>query len=212
MSDLIRMCSLPDSLTTEEIGARWTKGKLLYCPTAQLPGLTLEQWQAALAEAWGYWMEVCGLVVEPTETARLADVLHGVGAIDGSGKTLAWSELPNGSNTRLQQKYDSGERWAYGAVAGNQIDIVAVACHEIGHALGLGHDNAGGAALMDPYYSPRIRKPQPRDVARIQALYGRPLPKPDPTPTPVPPAGSPWNAEQAMAAVMAVCDRYRAGL
>lgn len=182
--DPIRMCSLPDSLTTEDIGARWGKRKLLWCVTASLPGLNDDQWQAALREAWGYWQAVCGLTFEPTDTARMADVLHGVGAIDGGGKTLAWSELPNGADTRLQQKYDSGERWAYGAVAGNQIDIVAVATHELGHALGLGHDNAGGKALMDPYYSPQIRKPQPRDVARIQSLYGKPLTPPVPTPAP----------------------------
>ena len=204
MSDLIRMCSLPDSLTTEDIGAKWHRKRLLWCPTAPLPGLTDEQWIAALSEAWTAWQAVCGLTFAQTETASAASVLHGVGRIDGSGKTLAWSELPNGADTRLQQKYDNGERWAYGSVAGNQIDIVAVACHEIGHALGLGHDNAGGAALMDPYYSPRIRTPQPRDVARIQALYGKPVQ----TSAPVPPAGL-LSDQAAMEAVESIVKMWR---
>lgn len=204
--DRIRMCALPDSLTTEEVGARWGKRQLLWCPTAPLPGLADEQWLAALAEAWGYWQAVCGLTFARTDAASRADVLHGVGPIDGSGRTLAWSELPNGADTRLKQRYDSGERWAFGAVAGNQIDIVAVACHEIGHCLGLGHDNAGGSALMDPYYSPRLRQPQPRDVQRIQQLYGPPTATPPP---PQPPPTARLTGDEAMAQVAALVARWR---
>jgi hypothetical protein len=57
--------------------------------------------------------------------------------------------------------------------SGPEIDLFAVALHEFGHSLGLGHSdpNDGIPAVMDPFYLGPVSGLQPQDISRIQALY-----------------------------------------
>ena len=50
-------------------------------------------------------------------------------------------------------------------------DFKRVATHELGHALGLGHDNTY-SAIMNPIYSHTIETPQTDDINGIRAIYG----------------------------------------
>ncbi|NIQ12984.1 MAG: matrixin family metalloprotease, partial [Candidatus Dadabacteria bacterium] len=85
----------------------------------------------------------------------------------------------------LEQKYDTTENWVVlNHPPSNRIDIVRVACHEIGHVIGIPHIGAGN--LMAPHYSQQIRDPQAGDISEAVSRYGRPLPTPEPEPTPDP--------------------------
>ena len=56
----------------------------------------------------------------------------------------------------------------------NTTDFRRVAVHEMGHALGLGHqNNANIPAIMYPYVG-NIEKPQTDDINGVRALYGSP--------------------------------------
>jgi len=92
-----------------------------------------------------------------------------------SGSTLAFMQGPI-SNGWTIKFYDGGIVWTDGpSNIGNQVfDIQSVACHELGHALGLGHTNVGGST-MTPSVAPGStgnRTIGPDDVAGVQFIYG----------------------------------------
>src|SRR5262249_20303569 len=66
-----------------------------------------------------------------------------------NGGVLAFTETPLSDGWRM--RFYSGWTWADGPntnIPSNQIDIQGVACHELGHSLGLGHSTAAGATMQ----------------------------------------------------------------
>lgn len=149
--------------------------------------------------AWRYWSDAVEIRPRVVAARAEAKVWGTFARIDGPSNTLAWSMLANNSPSPKEQRYDSGESW----VKQNPqkptggIDLVRVACHEIGHVLGLPHDSGNADALLRPSYSTSIPKPTARDVDRLVGLgYKRrtsPAPAPPTTPDP-PPVGPPVPA------------------
>ena len=70
--------------------------------------------------------------------------------------------------------FDDSETWSANqqSTAVDPIDLVTVAAHEIGHALGLRHSNVAGA-LMAPAYTGSHRFLSQDDLDGIRAKYGR---------------------------------------
>lgn len=179
--DAIRFCKLPDRMELGGSVCRWGKRLLRYGFSGTLPGIEVEDMRRAFQIAWDRWTAVCDIRAEHIGTSGdPADVVIGTGPIDGGSGTLAYSELPCGSRDRqLQQKYDTGEAWVIADnVPAYRIDLTRVACHEIGHVIGIPHIGTGN--LMAPTYSTRIHAPQPGDIAEAQARYGPPRVAPPP--------------------------------
>jgi hypothetical protein len=114
-----------------------------------------------------------------------------MGRIDGRNGILAQSELPIGFTPQftrqISQLYDTGENWTLsGNPPANRIDLGRVMCHELGHAIGIGHITDGN--LMAPMYSTQIALPRNGDVTEARARYGSPAPVSPPPPPP--PGGS----------------------
>lgn len=130
----------------------------------------------AFRVAWASW--AAHLDIEPAFADKASEALvqSKFGQYDGSGKVLAWSELADGTTTPKHQLYDQDEKWGVFGANGPGIDLVRVAAHEIGHVLGLLHDEGKGDALMDPVYSRTLRVPTEKDVARAIALGYKPKP------------------------------------
>lgn len=195
MAEGLQFCAVPNFLGTSG-QCQWRKRDLTYSVTASLGGLPDDAWLAAIKLAWSYWEAVCNIHATYTEDAVNADMLVAVGAIDGPSGVLAWSEMPCGAADpdQLNQRYDRSEDWVVAENPGQgQLDIVRVACHEIGHLIGLPHFNQGAPALLAPTYSTTIRRPQPMDIAAAQDRYGPPLtvPVPPQPPVPIPPVPTP---------------------
>lgn len=189
-------CGCTAQFLVESQTAAWRKRTLTWWLAGSLPNLSDASARQGLAEAFGNWTAVCGLQFREAGPGERPDIVCTTGVIDTAGKTLAWSELPDGSDRQLTQKYDQADAFVIAARPGRgQIDLVAVACHELGHALGLDHSAPGSGDLMEPTYQPGRRTPQPGDIRRIQALYGPPRPRPQPDPSGDTPTSAPAGGE-----------------
>lgn len=167
-----RRCGLPDfGLTAAGRTCKWPMKEISYYHEITMPGLTEHQVAEAYDVAFSQWAEICDIEPQRVETASHANIFARSGSgrsanLDGRGGTLAWSELPCGvtPNVQLDQMFDEAEPWSFNMA-------VAVICHELGHALGLGHLNAGN--LMAPYYDPNLTAPQAGDIEEMVKLYGQ---------------------------------------
>jgi Matrixin/IPT/TIG domain len=89
------------------------------------------------------------------------------------GGVLAFTETPISDGWRI--RYYAGWTWADGpGSVTSGVDLQGVACHEIGHSLGLGHSNVGGATMWPSISGSGVgqRSIEADDAAGVQAIYG----------------------------------------
>lgn len=137
--------------------------------------------QNSVRQAFQIWSDYGNLNF--TEVTNNADLVilwgtgnHGDGfPFAGINGVLAHAFFPppDGGTFSGDIHFDDDETWTLAAQAtGNQpIDLVTVAAHEIGHAIGLGHSNVA-CALMNPFYTGSHRYLSQDDVDGIQSIYG----------------------------------------
>lgn len=188
-----RFCGLPDVMPLAAEINRWPNPKIYWGFAEKWP-VDMATVQAAIEWACRQWELVCGVEFiycdqsfPPESQSRM---LIECKRIDGPGGTLAWSELANNKSGQKTQRYDAGESAWVNSESPRQfeIDLARVACHEIGHFIGIPHIRAGN--LLQPTYDVRIRTPQAGDIQEAQSRYGPPKKV---TPPPADPPPSPAN-------------------
>lgn len=148
-----------------------------------LPELLLKR--NAIRDAFRLWAEYTNLNFVEGSSAGNSDIVISWGAFnhgddfpfDDLGGVLAHAYQPpaNGTSHNLTGDihFDESETWttALRPNAANPRDLVTVAAHEIGHALGLEHTTVAGS-LMLANYTGSHRYLCRDDILGIQSIYG----------------------------------------
>ena len=145
-----------------------------------LPG----DWQPVIAQAFDTWEAAANLAFQfvATDAASVNIRLGGIAELDGPNNVLALSTVSFlGDSIQFADiQFDLAEDFTLFGIS-DSISVFTTALHEIGHALGLDHEDRVDA-LMNSNYDQDIQTLLPDDRAAIQAIYGAPG---DPVP-PVP--------------------------
>jgi hypothetical protein len=139
---------------------------------------------AALETALGVWADVVDIEFTAASRSNLRDSIDlEFGRIDGPDGTLAQAYFPDDVNRgRIAGDvlFDSAERWEIGNAQGRRaFDLVLIAVHEIGHALGLEHSDAFDSVMADGVSPDQFFQGLARsDVEAALALYAPALVQP----------------------------------
>lgn len=123
------------------------------------------EYQASIRRAFAAWEAVCNIDFVEVRDSSQVDIRLGMDAIDGASRVVgqaSWRST-GGILFDAEIRFDSAD------FTGSK-SIYAVALHEIGHAIGLGHYN-GAAAIMNSFTG-TVSSLTASDIAGARAIYG----------------------------------------
>ncbi len=161
-------------------GCQWERNNLRYAFENFSTHLTSNQVRSAVRDAFDLWAEVVPLTFTEVPVSQNHEILIRFGTDDHNDcpfpfegtSPLAHNFYPPdcGGDLAGDSHYNDENTWSVDSPP-SDYDLVTVAAHEFGHALGLAHSSEDDA-LMYPYYSGEHRWLHQDDINGIQAIYG----------------------------------------
>lgn len=202
-----RYDNLPDKTTRNALAeysaiSAWDKTTITYFFANGTSKIGGDREKDLVRTAFDLWAAETPLTFEEASSARSADIIigwasgqHGDGdSFDGPGDVLAHASYPNPyAERQVFLHFDDDERWVDSET--DNIDLLTVAAHEIGHTLGFDHSDDPNA-LMFPSYSGPHRFLGRDDIAGAQDVYGTRAQAPESPRTPSPKATQPPAADE----------------
>ena len=167
-----------ESISKYRAISQWRKTNISYFFVNGTNKINGDAERDLIRAAFKLWADETPLSFNEAADSAQADILigwaegeHGDGdPFDGPGDVLAHASYPNPYNEKqVFLHFDDAERWVNSET--QNVDLLTVAAHEIGHNLGLDHSNDPNA-LMFPSYSGPHRFLGNDDIAGVQSLYG----------------------------------------
>ncbi len=126
-------------------------------------------YQDEVRAAFDAWEAVADIDFVEVQDSSNVDIRLGIGAVDGNGSTLgvAYTSSFGGSLIRVNIILDRAD---YNSV-GDSSELYLTVLHEIGHAIGLDHEN-DVSSIMSAFINTSLTGLTADDIAGAQALYG----------------------------------------
>lgn len=135
-------------------------------------------YQNEVRRAFERWEQVARIDFVEVAGGVGADLRLGFDYIDGRGNVVGEAYTSYDPSTGIvlnaEIRFETNEGWTIvdnRIVTGSGASFYAIAVHEIGHTMGLGHYSAG-LAIMNPVIS--VADLTPSDIHGAQAIYGSP--------------------------------------
>ncbi|MSO77540.1 MAG: matrixin family metalloprotease [Alphaproteobacteria bacterium] len=145
--------------------------------------------RSLIRQAFSRWDGVANIELRESADAPGVDIRLGLDAMDGPRNVVAeaYSFYQFGIYVASLIRFDMAENFSTtgGLPPAGAINFYTVALHEIGHSLGLKHEN-NIPTIMNSRLNATLTDLTADDIAGIQALYGPDAVSPPPPPPPLP--------------------------
>lgn len=163
------------------VSGDWGKSNISYSFQNGTTDILNNDEQDAIRQAFQLWSDYTNLNFTEVTSNPDINILWAVGnhgdgfPFDGLNGTLAHDFFPppDGGTFSGDVHFDDAENWtlAEQATGAQPIDLVTVATHEIGHALGLDHSTVN-CSIMNAFYTGSHRYLAQDDIDGIRSIYG----------------------------------------